>query len=119
MDRQHPTLDPQSHTWLELGEVQQLLLDSYPGVVLGLDAQSRMRWINPVGCARLGYARDELSGHPIAGTLIAQEELEERAAQLSSDLGEHVVADAGVLGASLGRDDTSDEHVWVLRHKDG
>ena len=43
MDSQHATLDPQSHTWLELGEVQQLLLDAYPGVVLGVDAQSRIR----------------------------------------------------------------------------
>jgi diguanylate cyclase (GGDEF)-like protein len=119
MDSQHPTLDPQSHTWLELGEVQRLLLDTYPGIVLGLDAQSRMRWINPTGSERLGYDREELGGRPIAGTLIALEELETRAAQLSAELGEHVVADAGVLGATLGRDGTSDEHEWVLRHKDG
>jgi diguanylate cyclase (GGDEF)-like protein len=119
MDSQHPTLDPQSHTWLELGEVQNLLLEAYPGVVLGLDAQSRMRWINPAGCERLGYAREELGGKPIAGQLIALEELEARAAQLSVDLGEHVVADAGVLGAALRRDGTVDEHDWILRAKDG
>ena len=119
MDSQHATLDPQSHTWLELGEVQQLLLDSYPGIVLGVDGQSRIRWINPVAAQRLGYARDELGGRPIAGSLIALEELETRAAELSAILGEHVVADAGVLGAALRRDGVSDEHDWVLRHKDG
>jgi diguanylate cyclase (GGDEF)-like protein len=119
MDSQHATLDPQSHTWLELGEVQQLLLDAYPGVVLGVDAQSRIRWINPVAAGRLGYARDELGGKPIAGSLIALEELEARAAELSAILGEHVVADAGVLGTALRRDGVASEHDWVLRHKDG
>ena len=98
MDSQHATLDPQSHTWLELGEVQQLLLDAYPGVVLGVDGHSRIRWINPVAAERLGYGRDELAGRPVAGSLIAQEELEARAAELSVILG---------------------EHEWVLRHKDG
>ena len=119
MDSQHATLDPQSHTWLELGEVQQLLLDAYPGVVLGVDAQSRIRWINPVAAERLGYGRDELSGKPIAGSLIALEELEARAVELSAILGEHVVADAGVLGTALRRDGVASEHDWVLRHKDG
>lgn len=119
MDSQHATLDPQSHTWLELGEVQQLLLDAYPGVVLGLDGHSRIRWINPVAAERLGYGRDELAGRPIAGSLISQEELEARAAELSAILGEHVVADAGVLGTALARDGVPSEHDWVLRHKDG
>ena len=119
MDSQHATLDPQSHTWLELGEVQQLLLDAYPGVVLGVDSQSRIRWINPVAAERLGYARDELAGKPIAGSLIALEELEARAVELSAILGEHVVADAGVLGTALRSDGVASEHDWVLRHKDG
>src|ERR1700712_5312027 len=119
MDSQHATLDPQSHTWLELGEVQQLLLDAYPGVVLGVDAQSRIRWINPVAAERLGYEREELSGKPIAGSLIALEELEARAVELSAILGEHVVADAGVLGTALRRDGIPSEHDWILRHKDG
>lgn len=119
MDSQHATLDPQSHTWLELGEVQQLLLDAYPGVVLGVDGHSRIRWINPVAAERLGFGRDELAGRPIAGSLISQEELEARAAELSAILGEHVVADAGVLGTALTRDGVPSEHDWVLRHKDG
>jgi len=119
MDSQHATLDPQSHTWLELGEVQQLLLDAYPGVVLGVDALSRIRWINPVAAERLGYGREELSGKPIAGSLIALEELEARAVELSGILGEHVVADAGVLGTALRRDGVASEHDWILRHKDG
>ena len=119
MDSQHATLDPQSHTWLELGEVQQLLLDAYPGVVLGVDAQSRIRWINPIAAERLGFGREELGGKPIAGTLIALEELEARAVELSGILGEHVVADAGVLGTALRRDGIASEHDWILRHKDG
>ena len=119
MDSQHATLDPQSHTWLELGEVQQLLLDAYPGVVLGVDGHSRIRWINPVAAERLGFGRDELAGRPIAGSIISQEELETRAAELSAILGEHVVADAGVLGTALTRDGVPSEHDWVLRHKDG
>lgn len=119
MDSQHATLDPQSHTWLELGEVQQLLLDAYPGVVLGVDGHSRIRWINPVAAERLGYARDELAGRPIAGSLISQQEVEARAAELSAILGEHVVADAGVLGTALTRDGVPSEHDWVLLHKDG
>jgi diguanylate cyclase (GGDEF)-like protein/PAS domain S-box-containing protein len=119
MDSQHATLDPQSHTWLELGEVQHLLLDSYPGIVLGVDGQSRIRWINDCAAERLGYGREELAGKPVAGSLISNEEIQARAAELSHILGEHVVADAGVLGAALRRDGVEDTHDWVLRHKDG
>ncbi len=116
----HPSsLDPQSHTWLELGEVQRLLLDSYPGVVLGLGLDGRIRWINPAGAKRLGYGREELSGREVAGSLIPFEELSLRAAQLSRDLGEHVSADAGVFSAQLRHGILSDEYSWMLRHKGG
>lgn len=119
MDRLPPSIDPQSHTWLELGEVQRLLLDSYPGVVLGLDTDGRIRWLNPAATQRLGYGREELSGRELAGTLIAREEIELRAAQLSKELGERVTADAGVLSLRLRQGATPDQHDWVMRHKDG
>ena len=119
MDRLPPSIDPQSHTWLELGEVQRLLLDSYPGVVLGLDTDGRIRWINPAATERLGYGREELSGRELAGSLIAREEIELRAAQLSKELGERVTADAGVLSLRLRQGATPDQHDWVMRHKDG
>ncbi|HSI46935.1 MAG TPA: diguanylate cyclase [Ideonella sp.] len=118
MDRRPPSFDPQSRTWLELGEVQRLLLDSYPGLVLGLDLDGRIRWLNPAGAERLGRGREELSGRELAGNLMALEELEVRAAQLSRELGERIPADASVLSARLQRGFT-DEHEWVLRHKDG
>jgi diguanylate cyclase (GGDEF)-like protein/PAS domain S-box-containing protein len=119
MDRLPPSIDPQSHTWLELGEVQRLLLDSFPGVVLGLDPDGRIRWVNPAATERLGYGREELAGRDLIGSLIAREELELRAAQLTRELGERVPADAGVLSIRLQQGTASDEHDWVLRHKDG
>ena len=88
MDSSHPTpLDPQSHTWLELGEVQRLLLDSYPGVALGLDLAGRISWINPAAATRFGYERTALNGEPLAGSLVSLEEVEVRAAHLSTTLG--------------------------------
>jgi diguanylate cyclase (GGDEF)-like protein/PAS domain S-box-containing protein len=119
MDRPLPALDPSAPTWLELGEVQRLLLDSYPGTVLGLDLNGRIRWLNPAAAQRLGYGREELSGRDLAGSLIAHEEIELRAAQLTRELGEHVPSDAGVLSTRLMRGTAFDEHDWVLRHKDG
>jgi len=119
MDTLPPTLVPQSHTWLELGEVQRLLLDSYPGVVLGLELDGRIRALNPAGAERLGYGREALSGLALAGSLVPREELELRASQLSDELGEPVAADVGVLTLRLRRGNPSDEHDWVLRHRDG
>ena len=43
MDRRPAALDPLAHTWLERGEVQRLLLDFHPGVVLELDLDGRRR----------------------------------------------------------------------------
>lgn len=119
MDRLPQTVDPQSRTWLELGEVQRLLLDQFPGVALGLDTAGRIRWLNPAATERLGYGREELSGRDLVGSLVSREELELRAAQLSTELGERVPADANVLGIRLQQGTASDAHDWVLRHKDG
>lgn len=119
MERLPPALDPQSHTWLELGQTQRLLLDSYPGLVLGLDLQGRISWVNPAGAERLGYGREELSGREVAGNLIAREELERRAAELTRELEETIAGDAGVLGARLRRGAASDESDWPLRRRDG
>jgi diguanylate cyclase (GGDEF)-like protein len=119
----HPTpLDPQSHAWLELGEVQRLLLDAYPGVALGLDLEGRISWINHAGAGRFGYAGDALVGQPLAGSLVSLEELEVRAAQLSLTLGRRVAADASVFGAGLSHGAVTtppESHEWVLRHHDG
>ena len=119
MDRRPAALDPQSHTWMELGEVQRLLLDSHPGIVLELELDGRIRRLNPAGAQRLGYGREELVGRDLVGSLVSLEEVSVRAAQLSRELGEHVAADAGVLVARLQRGMPFDEHDWVLRHKDG
>jgi diguanylate cyclase (GGDEF)-like protein len=119
MDRTPHSIDPQSHTWLELGEVQRLLLDAYPGIVLGLDLGGRIRSLNPAASQRLGVGREALDGQPLVGSLIAREELELRAMQLSEALGERVPADAGAFSARLIRGLPADEHDWVLRHRDG
>lgn len=119
MERRPAPLDPPSHTWLELGEVRRLLLDDHPGVVLELELDGRIRWINPAGAERLGYGREELSGRELIGSLIPPEEMSVRATQLSRELGESIGADAGVFVARLQRGMPSDEHDWVLRHKDG
>lgn len=116
----HPTpLDPQHHTWLELGETQHLLLDSYPGIALGLGLDGRIRWINPAGAKRLGYGREELSGRALAGSLVPMDELALRASQLSRELGEQVPADAGVFSVPLRQGVLFNEYSWMLRHKNG
>jgi diguanylate cyclase (GGDEF)-like protein len=115
-----PPLDPQSHTWLELGEVQRLLLDGYPGIALGLDTDGRLQWINPAVGERLGWQREQLVGQALVGTLVGQPELEARAAQLKAASGKHVAADAGAFFASLpGVAGPAEAQEWVLRHQDG
>jgi len=104
---------------MELGELQRLLLDSYPGVVLGLDTDGRIRWTNPAATQRLGYGRDELEGQALIGGLVSREEVEVRASQLSKELAEHVAPDVGVFTLRLRQGVAPDEHDWVLRGKDG
>jgi diguanylate cyclase (GGDEF)-like protein/PAS domain S-box-containing protein len=111
-------LDPPSHAWLEFGETQRLLLDGYPGLALSLDAQGRVRWINPAAAQRLGYAREELDGRALAGSLVAQAELEARAAQLSASGAGRIAADSGLFLAALSAG-AAEPQSWVLRHKDG
>ena len=119
MDRLPPPIDPASTSWLALSEARRLLLDGYPALVLGLDLEGRIAWMNPAGAERLGYGRDELAGKPITGTLLPLEELETRATQLSEELGERIPADSGVLSLRLQRGMPADEHTFVMRHKDG
>ena len=114
-----PTLAPASHSWLELGEVQRLLLDAFPGVVLGLDLGGVVRWANPAAAKRLGVGRGALGGRRFGGDLVDDGALQQRAAQLTDELGEPVEGDAGVLFAKLRRGLLSDEHEWPLRHHDG
>lgn len=119
MDTDAPTLDPASTSWLALSEARPLLLDGYPATLIALDPGGRIAWINPAGANRLGYGREELAGRPLAGTLLPQEELEARAAQLAAESGARVPADVGVLSFRVQRGMPADEHAWVLRHKDG
>jgi diguanylate cyclase (GGDEF)-like protein len=119
MDPLFPPLAPASTDWLALSEARSLLLDGYPALVLGLDLEGRIAWINPAGATNLGYGREELTGRPIIGTLLPLEEIETRAAQLGEELGERVAADATLLSQRLQRGMPADEHTWVLRHRDG
>ena len=119
MDAPLPTLAPASHTWLELGEVQRLLLDAFPRVVLGLGFDGVVQWANPAAATRLGVGRGALGGRHFGGDLVDASALQQRAALLSEELGEPVAGDAGVLFAKLRRGLLSDEHEWPLRHEDG
>lgn len=114
-----PPADRPATDWLALAEARRLLLDGYPALVMGLDLEGRITWINPEGARRLGVARDELDGQPLVGTVLPREEIEARASQLSEELGERVPADVSVLGLRLQRGQPADEHVFVLRHRDG
>lgn len=117
MDRQ-PLVDPQSLTWLELGEAQRLLIDQFPHLVFGLDLDGRIQWVNAAGAKSLGYERGELRGKALIGSLLAREEVEARAAMLGTELRTRVPADARVFSARLQRG-LADEYGWLLRTKDG
>ncbi|HEV8690586.1 MAG TPA: sensor domain-containing diguanylate cyclase [Ideonella sp.] len=117
MDRT-TAIDPQTLTWLELGEAQRLLIDQFPHLVFGLDLKGRIQWANPGGERALGFEPGELAGRSLIGSLVRREEIEARAAELSSELGARVAADESVFSAKLRRGQ-ADERAWVLRHKDG
>lgn len=119
MDLRLPTLDPAHHTWLELGEVQRLLLDYYPGMALGFGLDGEVQWANPTAARRLGSEPASLKGRRFVDDLVPLEVVQQRAAQLSEEFREPVAGDAGVLGARLQRGLMSDEHEWPLRHQDG
>jgi diguanylate cyclase (GGDEF)-like protein/PAS domain S-box-containing protein len=117
MDRTHP-IDPQTLTWLELGEAQRLLIDQFPRLVFGLDLDGHIQWVNRAGAESLGYERNELRGSPLIGSLLRREEVEARAAMLGTELRTRVPADAQVFSARLQRGLT-DEHTWLLRTRGG
>ena len=111
-------IDPQSLTWLELGEAQRLLIDQFPRLVFGLDLEGRIQWVNATGAEALGYERAELRGQALIGSLLAREEVEARAAMLGNELRTRIPADARVFSARLQRG-LADEHGWLLRTKGG
>lgn len=117
MDRTTP-IDPQTLTWLELGEAHRLLIDQFPKLVVAFDLDGRVQWANPAGERALGFERGELNGRGLVGTLLRREEIEARAAQLGKELGARVPADASVFSARLKRG-LIDQHAWLLRAKDG
>jgi diguanylate cyclase (GGDEF)-like protein/PAS domain S-box-containing protein len=117
MNRTTP-IDPQSLTWLELGEAQRLLINQFPRLAFGLDLDGRLLWINPAGEKALGYDAGELKNKPVIGNVLRREEIEARAAMLARELDTRVPADASVFSARLRRG-LIDEHAWVLRSKDG
>ncbi|MBT9596827.1 MAG: diguanylate cyclase [Vitreoscilla sp.] len=112
------TFDPRTLAWLELGEAQRLLFDQFPGLVLGFDLEGRIGWVGPMGAKALGYEPADLVGQPLIGSLLRREEIEARAAMLSTALRTRVPADMGVFSACLRRGQ-ADEHMWVVRTKDG
>ena len=111
-------IDPQSLTWLELGEAQRLLIDQFPRLVFGLDLEGRIQWVNATGAEALGYERAELRGQALIGSLLAREEVEARAAMLGNELRTRIPADARVFSARLQRG-LADEYGWLLRTKGG
>ena len=111
-------IDPQTLTWLELGEAQRLLIGQFPRLAFGLDLQGRIQWANPAGESALGYEPGELAGRGIIGSLLRREEIEARAAALSQEIGQRVPADENVFSAKLRRGQ-ADVTAWVLRAKDG
>ncbi len=119
MDTAYPALDPHATPFLELAEVQRLVLDAWPALVMRLDLEGRIAYLNPAGATRLGYGRDELTGRALVGSLVPREEMELRATQLAQELGGAQAPDATLFGARLRHGMAADEHDWVLRHKDG
>lgn len=119
MDPHTPPLDPLPRVLLAFDDLQRLLLDAHTGVVMGLDLDGRLRWLNAAGQARLGYAAGEFDGVDLAGTVLTQDELDRHAAALSGELGEPVAANAAVLGVRLLRGLPPQDTAWMLRHKDG
>lgn len=117
MDRTAP-IDPQTLTWLELGEAQRLLIDQFPRLVLGLDLAGRIQWMNRAGAEALGFERSELRGQHLIGSLLRREEVEARAAMLGTELRTRVPADASVFSVRLQRG-LPDVHDWLLRSKGG
>jgi len=111
--------DPSTRCWLDVADVQALLLDGYPGIVLQLSPEGRVRGLNAAARQQLGHTPESLVGQDIVGSLLAREEVELRATQLASEFGEPVSADAGVLAARLQRGLPADAHDWVLRAHDG
>ena len=119
MDTALPSIDPTAGTWLDFADARRLLVDTYPGIVVALDPDGLVQWLNPAASHRLGYGRDELAGRAFRGSLVAREEIELHAETLAREFGEPVAAEAGVLTARLRRGAPGDEQGWVLRHKEG
>ncbi len=102
MNTAAPLPDALSSAWLELSEVQSLLLRGYPGVVLLLAPDGRLLGANPAAAERLGRTEDAPDAGPDNAALSEPLPIE----------GESAVSRTDALQPGA-------EHDWTLRHRDG
>ncbi|HEX4511710.1 MAG TPA: diguanylate cyclase [Burkholderiaceae bacterium] len=110
-----PALDPSGRTWLPLDAARRLLIDTYPGIAIGLDLEGRVAWINPATVQRLGYGPQELAGRVFGRTSAPAVE------PAAPAFAESVGADDGQppLQALAAQDGAPEPGAWLLRDKDG
>ena len=107
-----------AHRHAEQAALQQAILDSASSAVLVTRSDGVVTSVNPTAERLLGYSEQALRGHPLTAALFRPEDLQRRAALLTSELQLPIEPGFGVLTAPLhrGRREMSQ---WRLRHRNG
>jgi diguanylate cyclase (GGDEF)-like protein/PAS domain S-box-containing protein len=97
--------------------LRQSILDSLPFSIIATSTDGTILAANPAAERLLGYPRQELVGQP-AMVMHDQAELEQRATELSQQVGTDIPPNFQVIVASGSRD-SADEREWTYLRKDG
>ncbi|GAB2179721.1 PAS domain S-box protein [Dongia sp. agr-C8] len=102
---------------LQVSNLKQAILDGTDYAIIATDIDGIITHFNAGAARMLGYAPDEIIGKATPAIFHLKEEIENRAAVLSAELGHPVSPDATVFAAKshLG----PDEREWTYARKDG
>ncbi len=97
--------------------LRQSILDSLPFSIIATNTDGTILAANPAAERLLGYPKQELVGQP-AVVMHDQAELDQRAGELSQQVGTDIPPNFQVIVASGSRD-AADEREWTYLRKDG
>jgi diguanylate cyclase (GGDEF)-like protein/PAS domain S-box-containing protein len=102
----------------ELCEIQHAVLESAGRVIIATDTCGTVIYFNPAAQRLLGYSWSDVVGHQVASIFHIEDEIEERAKVLSSELGRNINPGFDVFIAKLSPG-KQDESEWTYVRKDG
>jgi PAS domain S-box-containing protein len=97
---------------------QQAIFDSIPFSVIATDLNGVISSVNPASERMLGYSKHQLAGQSVVTTIHDAREVENRALELSYELGTRIPPDFSVFSTKA-RHSVLEEREWTYLRQDG